>query len=104
MPQQTVIASRIIPMPWWEQLFMYLGIVIGIIASAYLRGTITGTRSFPNTILLSFFVGIIVMPFIYDRIKAASTNAPGLVRFGLFVQNGFFWDALMEGAGRSFQI
>jgi hypothetical protein len=98
MPQQPVIAARITPMPWWEQCLMYLGVVIGVIASAFLRGTITlqnlGQR-WLIMIVLSLFIALISMPFIYEQIKA--NNAPGLMRFGLFVQNGFFWETLGHG-------
>jgi hypothetical protein len=94
MPQQPVIAARIDPMPWWEQLFLYLGVVIGVIASAFLRGQNLGQR-WLTTIGISLFIALISMPFIYEQIKA--NNSPGLMRFGLFVQNGFFWETLGHG-------
>lgn len=102
MPESTVIAARTKQLSLYEQIIMYLGIVLGTIASAFLRGTITvgnTNNRLVITIVLSFLIGLIIMPIIYERIKP-DPNAPGIVRFALFVQNGFFWENLIEGFGR----
>jgi hypothetical protein len=106
MPQPPVIAARTTLIPLWEQIVMYFGIVIGTIVSALLRGTIQVAN--PNNRLwvvigLSCFIGLITMPYIYEKTRP-DPNSPGLVRFALFVQNGFFWENLVEGLGGGIHV
>jgi hypothetical protein len=86
MLQPPVIAARTTLIPLWEQIVMYFGIVIGTIVSALLRGTIQVAN--PNNRLwvvigLSCFIGLITMPYIYektrpDRLFWVSGDKPGL--------------------------
>jgi hypothetical protein len=80
-------------MSLFEQVAMYLGLVLGVVFSAELRGT----RS-PTTPVLAALTALVIAPVAFEKLKVAP-ESPFIVRFGLFVQNGVFWDILFEAIG-----
>ncbi len=85
--------------PWWEQIIMYLGIAVGVFFSdlinQYNSGHAIVIKVTSGTIVLSLIVALVVIPYVYDRLKV-NAQGPGIVRFGLFVQNGVFWNVLFN--------
>jgi hypothetical protein len=86
-----------------EQLVMYLGTVIGVLGSSALakyRESGAVAFDFNWAVLgITLFIALVIFPSVYKRADVDAT-APFLVRFGLFVQNGVFWDALIGGLGQ----
>ena len=80
-------------MPPWEQCMMYIGIFIGVYFSSLLRGE--QSQSSP---IIASIIALILMPQVFEKLNV-NPDSPLLVRFGLFVQNGVFWDVLMETIG-----
>lgn len=84
-----------------EQLFMYAGTVIGVIFSSGVTQFGRTANPFASigwrTVLLSAIVSLIVIPRIYEKLKV-QPNTPFLIRFGLFVQHGVFWNVLFDAA------
>lgn len=83
--------------PLIEQLFLYLGTVIGVILSPVLVNYIAGKGfdfQLSNfsiiTIIISFIIALLIIPFAYKTLSI-DPNAPFIVRFGIFFQSGVFW-------------
>ncbi len=77
-----------------EQLLMYCGVVLGVYCSGLVRGQETKT-----TLLLAGLIALIIIPIAFEKLHI-DPKAPFLVRFGLFVQNGVFWDVLFGVLGK----
>lgn len=76
-----------------DQFHMYLGLMLGVAFSNRLRGA-----EGEGTLIAAAVVALVIAPVAYEKLKI-SPDAPFLVRFGLFVQNGVFWDILFEAIG-----
>jgi hypothetical protein len=88
-------------MPWWEQLIMYAGLVLGVVASsAVLNG---GTSKFAvnwHQVLWACLIGLILMPTVFRKLTV-TPDSPFIVRLGFFVQNGVFWQTVLEGVRKA---
>ncbi len=73
-----------------DQLLMYCGVLMGVYFSGVIRG-----QDFRPTLLLAALVSLIIIPIVFEKLNI-NPNAPLIVRFGLFVQNGVFWDVLLQ--------
>lgn len=73
-----------------EQLLMYVGVLLGVYCSGMIRG-----QEVQPTLLLAALIALIIVPISFEKLSV-NPRAPLLVRFGLFVQNGVFWDVLLE--------
>ncbi len=76
-----------------DQLLMYLGVLLGI----YFGGVIRAQNSKP-TFILAAFIALSVVPIAFEKLSI-NPKAPLVVRFGLFVQNGVFWDVMFQAIG-----
>jgi hypothetical protein len=76
-----------------DQLLMYCGVLMGVYFSGVIRG-----QDFRPTLLLAAVVSLIIIPIVFEKLNI-NPNAPLIVRFGLFVQNGVFWDVLLQALG-----
>ncbi len=76
-----------------DQLLMYFGVLMGVYFSGVIRG-----QDFRPTLLLAAVVSLIIIPIVFEKLNI-NPNAPLIVRFGLFVQNGVFWDVLLQAIG-----
>lgn len=90
-------------MPLYEQLFLYLGTVIGVLFSAALTqfraGRIDNLNISVTTIAVSCVVTLFIIPPTFEKLNV-NPDAPFLVRFGLFVQNGVFWEVIFDSVGK----
>lgn len=91
---QTLTRSKEGQMSPAEQFLMYFGVVLGV----YFSGLIRGQES-KTTLLLSALIGLVIIPIAFEKLSV-NPKAPLLVRFGLFVQNGVFWDVLFGAIGK----
>ncbi len=73
-----------------DQLLMYLGVLVGV----YFSGVIRAQTSKP-TLILAAFIALTIVPVAFEKLSI-NPKAPLLVRFGLFVQNGVFWDVMFQ--------
>jgi len=92
-------------MPFWEQFVMYFGVFLGVAASSAVQQFKSGTNvSFNNltigTFVIAAVVAIAIIPYVYRKLSVRP-DAPFLVRFGLFVQNGVFWQVVFGSIGKS---
>lgn len=82
----------------YEQFAMYLGLVVGVIFSSHLRGTQETT-----TWVFAAVTALVISPVAFEKFKLAP-DSPFFVKFGLFVQNGVFWDILFEAIGSKLNV
>jgi hypothetical protein len=73
-----------------EQLLMYLGVLLGV----YFSGMVRGQEVRP-TFVLAAFIALTIVPIAFEKLSI-NPKAPFLSRFGLFVQQGVFWDVLLQ--------
>ncbi len=78
-----------------EQLLMYCGVLGGVYFSGVIRG-----QDFRPTLLLAAVVALMIIPIAFEKLSI-NPRAPLIVRFGLFVQNGVFWDVLLQAIGNA---
>jgi ABC-type sugar transport system permease subunit len=81
---------------------MYLGILIGVIFSSVVQQAQKGKTFHLNVttsmVLTSAVIALLVMPYVFKQ--SIDPASPFLVRFGLFVQNGVFWQVAVGVAGK----
>ncbi len=76
-----------------DQLLMYLGVLLGVYFSSVIRD-----QSSKPTLILAAFIAFSIVPIAFEKLSI-NPKAPLLVRFGLFVQNGVFWDVMFQAIG-----
>jgi hypothetical protein len=83
---------------------MYFGIVVGVVfSSAVSQFKSGGSISFNinvATIVVSLVVAFVILPTAFEKL-GVNLEAPLLVRFGLFVQSGVFWNVLFAAIGKA---
>ena len=91
-------------MPLWQQLLLYFGVVIGVIFSSAVMQFKSGQPISLNitltTIFVSIIVGLIIIPLAFERLSI-KPDSPLIVRFGLFVQHGVFWQVILGLIGKT---
>lgn len=94
-------------MPWWEQTLMYLAVLVGVVGSSAVMDLRSGgTIKYPSdlgTIAVSVIVSFVIIPLAYEKLQPSS-RAPLIVRMGLFVQHGVFWQVLLGTIGKKVGI
>ena len=91
-------------MPAWEQFTMYLGVVVGVLGSTAVQqfkagGEVAFKVSW-GMLVVAALVGLVVIPLVFEKLKV-DPRAPFIVRLGLFVQNGVFWQVVMAGIAKA---
>ncbi|OUC16084.1 MAG: hypothetical protein B0A82_03660 [Alkalinema sp. CACIAM 70d] len=76
-----------------EQGMMYCGVLLGVYFSGVIRG-----HDFRPTFLLAAMLALLIVPFAFEKLRI-DPEIPLVVRFGLFVQNGVFWDVMLQAIG-----
>ncbi|MBF0464271.1 MAG: hypothetical protein HQK88_05170 [Nitrospirae bacterium] len=89
---------------WWEQVFMYVGVVIGIIFSkslnVYSNSGILSLDIGIQAFLVYSVIALVTIPIIYEKLSIKA-NTPFIVRFGLFVQYGVFGELILNSVIRT---
>ena len=82
-----------------SQICLYFGIFIGVLLSSAIdQYKIQGTVNFnfsPGVCLISGVVALILVPLVYEKLRVDPAS-PFIVQLGLFVQQGVFWQVLMD--------
>ena len=96
-------ATAGIQMPFTEQILLYVGTVIGVLFSSVIMefnsGNPVSLAGFNiTTLLISAVIALFIIPVVYEKLKVMP-DTPILVRFGLFVQQGVFWQVAFSAIG-----
>lgn len=82
-----------------QQVFMYLGVFIGVLFSAGVNQFRSGESiTFGLTVgkfMMSAIIALITIPIVYEKLSL-NPGKPFLYQFALFVQNGVFWNVLLN--------
>jgi hypothetical protein len=82
------------------QVLMYVGTFIGVLLSTAVThfqsgNTITFTL---GEVVISAVIALVIIPVVYEKLQL-NPEAPFIVQFGIFVQNGVFWHVLIDSVG-----
>jgi len=86
-----------------KQIFMYLGILLGVLFSSAVNqfakeNSISITINI-GILLISAIIAFMLIPIVYEKLKL-NPEAPLLVQFGIFIQNGVFWHVIFNSIGK----
>lgn len=86
-----------------QQLFMYVGIFVGVILSNVVSQLQSGgvALTLPNSgkIFASAVIALIITPIAYGKLSL-DPSSPYIVKFGLFVQSGVFWHLVIDSIAK----
>jgi hypothetical protein len=84
-----------------RQVLMYLGAFVGVLLSSaimqFRSGALNPAISIPE-VILSAAVAFVIIPVVYEKLNL-NPDAPFIVQFAIFVQNGVFWHMLIDSIG-----
>jgi hypothetical protein len=84
-----------------RQVLMYLGAFVGVLLSSaimqFRSGQLDPAISIPK-VILSAAVAFVIIPVVYEKLNL-NPDAPFIVQFAIFVQNGVFWHMLIDSIG-----
>lgn len=86
-----------------RQLLMYFGLLVGVLFSTainqFKKGEAANLNIDPTTVIISAIIALMLVPMVYKNLRVDS-KAPFIVQFGLFVQNGVFWNIIVDSLGK----
>ena len=84
-----------------RQVLMYLGAFVGVLLSSaimqFRSGAADPAISIPE-VILSAAIAFVIIPVVYEKLNL-NPDAPFIVQFAIFVQNGVFWHMLIDSIG-----
>jgi hypothetical protein len=84
-----------------RQVLMYLGAFVGVLLSSaimqFRSGALNPAISIPE-VVLSAAIAFVIIPVVYEKLNL-NPDAPFIVQFAIFVQNGVFWHMLIDSIG-----
>ncbi|MGC1120638.1 MAG: hypothetical protein WBA22_06050 [Candidatus Methanofastidiosia archaeon] len=84
-----------------RQVLMYFGAFVGVLLSSaimqFRSGQLDPAISIPK-VILSAAVAFVIIPVVYEKLNL-NPDAPFIVQFAIFVQNGVFWHMLIDSIG-----
>ena len=93
-------------MPWWEQIVMYIGVLLGVILNSFITDYMAGEnielKMSISVIIISAVIALVVVPKAFEYSKF-TTDMPFIGRLGIFVQFGVFSNVLFGLVGKLFQ-
>jgi hypothetical protein len=88
-------------LPVLRQVLMYFGAFVGVLLSSaimqFRSGALNPAISIPE-VILSAIVAFVIIPVVYEKLNL-NPDAPFIVQFAIFVQNGVFWHMLIDSIG-----
>jgi hypothetical protein len=88
-----------------KQIIMYFGVFTGVLFSKMVQiYELGGNIDFFNlitigNIFVSFLIALVILPYIYQKLSL-NQDAPFLIQFGIFFQNGLFWNVIINSIGK----
>lgn len=96
----TQVNQKRISMSAGEQVLMYLGIFLGVLLSSavmqYQKGQLKSLHLNLLSVLMAGLIAFLIVPSVFEKLRM-TPESPLLVRFGFFVQQGVFWQVILEG-------
>jgi multidrug transporter EmrE-like cation transporter len=90
-------------MSLWEQIAVYSGIVAGVLFSSAAMQMKSDAPININisasSILVSLIIAFVILPAAYEKLNV-NPASPLLVRIGLAIQHGVFWQVLFGSIGK----
>jgi hypothetical protein len=87
-----------------SQVFLYIGILIGVVFSNAVTQFSGGTEPKITinvvTVVISAIVALVIVPYVYQKLTV-DPKSPFIVQFGFFVQHGIFWQVIMGAIGKA---
>jgi hypothetical protein len=84
-----------------RQVLMYFGAFVGVLLSSaimqFRSGQTDPAISIPE-VILSAAIAFVIIPVVYEKLNL-NPDAPFIVQFAIFVQNGVFWHILIDSIG-----
>jgi hypothetical protein len=84
-----------------RQVLMYLGAFVGVLLSSaimqFRSGQVSPTINLTE-VIVSAAVAFVIIPVVYEKLNL-NPDAPFIVQFAIFVQNGVFWHMLIDSIG-----
>jgi hypothetical protein len=84
-----------------RQVLMYFGAFVGVLLSSaimqFRSGALNPAISIPE-VILSAAIAFVIIPVVYEKLNL-NPDAPFIVQFAIFVQNGVFWHMLIDSIG-----
>jgi hypothetical protein len=83
------------------QVLMYVGTFTGVLLSTAVTHFQSGNADMTFTLgelVVSAVIALVIIPVVYEKLNL-NPEAPFIVQFGLFVQNGVFWHVLIDSIG-----
>jgi hypothetical protein len=91
-------------MALWEQLLMYACVLAGVLFSSAVSelkaGRLDNLKLSIATVVVSGIVAFLIVPVAFEKL-GVKTDSPLLVRMGLFIQQGVFWQVIMGALGKA---
>ena len=91
-------AEEDVPLAFSEQILMYLGVLLGVC----FRDLMLEQEAQVN-LPFAAMIALAVVPIVFEKLSI-KPRSPLQFRFGLFVQHGMFWDAILEVAGSNLGV
>lgn len=87
-----------------EQIFIYIGILIGVLFSTYViqfnnKADVRISISI-TTVIISMVVALVLFPKVYEKLNI-NPDRPFLAHFGLSVQHGVFWNIVLGSMAKA---
>ena len=83
------------------QVLKYVGTFIGVLLSTAVTHFRSGNADMTFTlgeVVISAVIALVIIPVVYEKLNL-NPEAPFIVQFGIFVQNGVFWHVLIDSIG-----
>jgi hypothetical protein len=84
-----------------RQVLMYFGAFVGVLLSSAImqfRSEAADPAISIPEVILSAVVAFVIIPVVYEKLNL-NPDAPFIVQFAIFVQNGVFWHMLIDSIG-----
>lgn len=95
----SMVLSKRTNIPWWQQLALYSGIILGALISSTVVEHQAGTdyifKISAPTVFLASVLAIIISPVAFEKL-CMSIAGSFFTRLFLFIQNGVFWYVMLS--------
>ena len=104
MSTTTASGAAAVPLSGLQQVFMYVGVVIGVIFSSTVNtynqsGAVTFNLPLVQ-IGIACIVALIIIPQVYEKLSI-QPDSPFIVQLGFFVMNGITWQVIFATATKA---
>jgi len=88
---------------WGQQALLYLGVFVGVFFSSavdqFKIGGAVSLKFDSASLIVSAIVALMLVPVVYEKLRL-NPKTPLLVQFGFFIQNGVFWQVVINSLSK----